>query len=85
MKQSTNDSNYVGKYDAAVTEFVNKHWRTHFHSPTFKEISDACNMNSTSVAKYTVKRLAQQNQWMVEARGARCITPAWVVKALQKV
>jgi hypothetical protein len=85
MREYNHSEDYVGKYDAAVTEFVNTFWRTHFHSPTFKEISDACKMNSTGHASYTVNRLAKQHQWVVEERGARCITPAWVVKALQKV
>ena len=72
------------KYDATVIEFVNGFWRRNFHSPTLREIMDGCAISSTSVARNVVQRVARKNDWRLLFGGPRCITPTWVIRALQK-
>jgi SOS-response transcriptional repressor LexA len=69
-----------GKHDRKVIAFLNSYWKHQFQPPTLREIMTACDISSTSVIAYTLRRLERDGK-IITARGA---VPVWVRDAIAK-
>lgn len=74
----------TGRYDTAVSAFIDRYWREHCCSPTVREIANAVGISSTSVVRNTLTRVttARGDRWIAGA--ARGIIPRWVQRAIRK-
>lgn len=70
-----------GFYDREVVNFVNRFWVFNYRSPSYREIMDACGLNSTSSVGYIIARVAPTENWEILS-GNRGIIPAWVRTAI---
>jgi hypothetical protein len=82
---SAKGTTHEGKYDEAVSSFVDDFWRNKFRSPTIKEVMAACGITSTSVAYYVIRKIAKTRGDVFagsETTHTR-ITPQWVIAAIK--
>jgi hypothetical protein len=74
----------TGRYDSAVSAFIDRYWQEHCCSPTVREIADGVGIGSTSVVRNVLTRVttARGDRWIVGV--ARGIIPRWVQDAIRR-
>lgn len=58
-----------------MLDFISEHYEEHGFGPTIREIGEACNISSTSVVEYNLKRLEERGYIERDSDKARSIVP----------
>lgn len=75
---------HKGKYDDVVSSFIDEFWKNEFRSPTLREISDHCGMNSVSIARYVIRKIADSRGYVfVGNKNSLHVVPSWVISAIK--